>query len=346
MKKLSGKLLRYFLLGLMALFINCGHNGTINMNQHVFNIQPEQIIWFQIAGLEDEHLTLLKFSQPQAASQIAFESFNCTGKIWNYNLYDIRPEPHLGFLAQITGKKNITGTCTDYDIPPIWDYLEKSGYRTGVLEIGANDKISLDQSLACKNNTGKFLSKATLWRMYEGAADRAHFHYSEPVRYDNGMVYFDKSCKKDNCYSSLLNNVQPLFESLKKSSPTSLFMIRDFSYSEAIKNKQMTLAKDRLLEFERVVKYFLEMAHTNPDILILVTSTAPFKLDFPAAGKSWSEFDKKGTGIVLRNSGLVSSIYATGARSENFCGLFEEAQVLERIMLSPKKQGIQLPFFN
>ena len=88
------------------------------------------------------------------------------------------------------------------------------------------------------------------------------------------------------------------------------------------------------------------MASTNPDILILVTSSAPLKLDFPSAGKNWSEFDKKGAGVVLRSSGLVSPIYATGARSENFCGLFEEAQVLERVMLSPKKQGIQLPFFN
>lgn len=331
----------------LALFVtNCGHNGTINMNQHIFNIQPEQIIWLQIAGLDDEHLTLLKYSQPLTSNNISYESFNCTGKVWNYNLYDIRPEPHLGFLAQLTGKKNITGTCEDYSLPPVWDYLEKSGYRTGILELGANDKISLDQSEICKNNSSKFLSKAVMWRMTEGGTDRAHFHHSEPARYDNGMVYFDKSCKKDNCYSSLLNNVQSLFESLKKSNPTSLFIIRDFAYSDALKNKQITLAKDRLHEFERVVNYFLEMASANPDMLILVTASGPLKLDFPSSGKSWSEFDKKGTGVTLKNTGLISPIFATGARSENFCGLFEEAQVLERLMLSPKKQGIQLPFLN
>lgn len=338
--------MKKILLMSLIFLVNCGHNGTINMNQHVFNIQPEQIIWFQIAGLEDEHLTFLKYSQPQASNKISFESFNCTGKVWNYNLYDIRPEPHLGFMAQMTGKKNITGTCEDYNLPPIWDYLDKSGYRTGILEMGANDKISLDQNNTCKNSAGKFLSHATLWRMYEGGTDRAHFHYSEPARYDNGMVYFDKSCKKDNCYSSLLNNVQSIYESMKKSNPTSLFLIRDFSYNDAVKNKQITLAKDRLLEIERVINYFLEMASSNPDILILITSSSPLKLDFPSSGKNWGEFDKKGTGIVLKNSGLISPIFATGARSENFCGLFEEAQVMERIMLSPKKQGIQLPFFN
>lgn len=93
-------------LGLLySLLLGCTQLNTLNYNKHLFNVQPTQIIWFQIAGLADEHLSLLKYSLPSVNSKIVFENMTCSARMWNYNLYELRPEASLGFTSQLVGKK-------------------------------------------------------------------------------------------------------------------------------------------------------------------------------------------------------------------------------------------------
>ncbi|MFZ4713960.1 MAG: hypothetical protein ACOYL6_09625 [Bacteriovoracaceae bacterium] len=339
MKKLFGII---FLLGSLS----CSQVHTLNYNKHAFNTTPSQIIWFQIAGLSDEHLAFLKYSLPSSNTKIVFEDMSCSARLWNYNLYNLRPDAHQGFLSQLLGKKNIKGTCEDYEQEPIWDYLDKVGYQSAILESGTGSKMSLDQTETCQETSKKFLSKVALWRMFEGKSDSEKFHFSENSNVEKGKIYFDKSCRKENCYSSLFSNTQALYEKLKRKNLSTMLLIRDFSFGESLNRKEITMAKDRLIEIERTISYFVEKASVDQEMMVLVTSSAPVSLEFPNAGKNWSEFDKKGSQIIFHQTSLISPVYAYGARAENFCGLIEEAQVLERVLTSPQKTSVGLPFFN
>jgi hypothetical protein len=330
----------------MLLVFGCSQVNTLNFKRHNFNVTPTQVIWFQIAGLSDEHLAFLKYSLPSSNSKIIFEEMTCSGRIWNYNLYNLRPDAHQGFLSQILGKKNVTGTCEDFLNEPMWNYFDQIGFQTIILENGASEKASLDQRKSCQETNPTFLSKVALWRMYEGLESDEKFHYSENQEILKGRVYFDKSCRKNNCYASLINNSQSLYEKLTKKNANYFFLIRDFSFMDALNRKEISIAKDKLIELERTINLFIEKARNNPEIMVLVTSSAPLSLEFPNAGKNWSEFDKKGTQILFHQSSLISPVYSFGARSENFCGLFEEAQIFERALTSPQKSGVSLPIFN
>lgn len=331
---------------LLIFIIGCSTSNTINLSNHVFNIQPEKIIWIQVPGLDEDHLALLKFSMPSNQNRISFENMTCTGKMWSYNLYDLRPNPDLATLSEITGKKNVKGTCDDFKIEPIWNYLEKSGYHTAILESGIKESYSLDQEKKCAEVSRNFLSKTILWRMTEGQMESELFHFSESRQFSAGHIYYDKSCKKENCFSGLWNNSQSLFTQFVKNNNRYLYLIRDFSYFEALKEKKYTLAKDKLIEIDRVINYYLELAQFDNDMLVIVSTSSPLHLEFPIDGKGWAEFDKKGSQITAKNYNLTTDVFAKGARAENFCGIFEENQLFERMLISPKKQGLQLPFFS
>lgn len=102
------------------LLVGCAQVTSLNLQKHQFGKLPVKIVWLQVAGLSEEHLAMLKYSYPTVDVKTSFEKSLCVGKAWSYNLYDIRPEPADGFLSQMTGKKNVKGTCEDYELRPIW----------------------------------------------------------------------------------------------------------------------------------------------------------------------------------------------------------------------------------
>ena len=51
----------------------------------------------------------------------------------------------------------------------------------------------------------------------------------------------------------------------------------------------------------------------------------------PKKGKEWFEFERKGKHVVFRNASLLSPVLAKGAGAENFCGVFEEYEMVKRI---------------
>src|SRR5688572_17224869 len=94
---------------LLTLF-SCAQVTSLNLKKHQFGVQPSKIIWFQIAGLEEEQLAMLRF-QKSANVHSSFEENTCIGNTWNYNLYNLRNPAQATFLSQITGKKNIKMSC-------------------------------------------------------------------------------------------------------------------------------------------------------------------------------------------------------------------------------------------
>ena len=107
---------------------------TIGFQEHHFGKTPRHIVWFQIAGLDSEHLAMLKYSLSHAKQITEFEKHLCVGHIWNFNLFKIRPSSQEGFMAQMTGSKNIQGGggCADYERTPLWDYFAESKGFSGV----------------------------------------------------------------------------------------------------------------------------------------------------------------------------------------------------------------------
>lgn len=112
----------------ILLLAGCAQVTSLNLKKHEFGILPTKIIWFQIAGLEEEQLAMLRF-QYSGERKTAFEENTCIGKTWNYNLYNLRNSAESTFLSQITGKKNVKLNCEDAELRPIWSYLSGNGYN-------------------------------------------------------------------------------------------------------------------------------------------------------------------------------------------------------------------------
>ena len=71
-----------------------------------------------------------------------------------------------------------------------------------------------------------------------------------------------------------------------------------------------------------------------------------YDIDFPKQGEQWEKYITNGNFINTEESELVSDIMATGARSENFCGMYNQSEILNRIFSGAKQQGLELEFIN
>lgn len=159
---------------IFLIISGCAQVTSLNMQQHEFGVLPTKIIWFQIAGLEEEQLAMLRF-QYAGERKTAFEESNCLGKSWNYNLYNLRNSAEASFLSQLTGKKNIKMTCEDTDLRPVWNYLSGNGYNTGIFEIEASKAQSLLSFNECGEKGVSFLSSLYLWLRKEPVAELLPF---------------------------------------------------------------------------------------------------------------------------------------------------------------------------
>ncbi len=323
-------------LMLFLLFFSCSHVDTINLRYHSFGDKPVKIIWWQVAGLLEEHLAMLRFGMSEANKKTAFEEMSCIGKTWNYNLFKLRPDISEGFRAQLLGSPNIKGQCSDLEKMPVWDYLKKMDYKTGVVESNMSKKDSVLDMLQCKERW----DNVVLWTMNKKINDN-YFHYQEKQHYDFGKVYYDKSCQGGSCYSSLFDNTKNLERFLDKKESRYLFLIRELGYSKAIESGNILKANEILLELEKILAYFIKKYENDHETLILVTSTGARNIEFPIQGNQWAKFIQKGKGVIFKNRSLVSAVFAYGASAENFCGVYDEYEILHRLFWMTNTSAIK-----
>lgn len=325
---------------LMLLFVSCAQIGTIGLKKHEFDNIPAKIVWLQIPGLDEELLSILRFYNKSADSKSSFEKSMCVGKIWNYNLYSIRPSPRDGMMAQMTGSKNIKGDCTDYTRNPIWKALTQSGFVAGVFEKTENDNDSLIKAFECDSKN--FTNDLFLWRMkfvdnVKVNLANNFFHYQDRDGLYTPGVYYDKSCQKEGCLTSLVKNIKSLYQRFNASRPKNIFIVRDFTFYNAMKRQDIQLAIESLLEIESLYEYFLNEQRENKTLLLIVSSTSSLKIELPTQGNEWRKFEQERKNILLKNQSLISSVWANGPKSENFCGIYDEAEVFQRILWSRKR---------
>lgn len=333
---------------LILLFSSCTKFSTLNMKPHRFEQTPTKIIWFQIAGFTEEHLAMLRFGQANSTAKTSFEKMTCSGKSWNYNLYNIRPTSHESFLSQYTGKANVKGSCDDFTLKPIWSYLEEAGFKTGALEIGATNDESLKKAWSCAKSGESFRNSLVLWSMSKAPkGSTSFFHYQEKESAANeGTIYYDKACQKNRCYSSILSNAQTLFDEFSKGRKPYLFIIRDFSFEKALAQKQISEAREILSEIEKSLELIKTKTENDDDTLILLTSAASHHFEFPLQGKQWAEFEQSGAHIIYHRPSLISPVLSEGARAENFCGIFDESDIFSRLIREEEKASKGLNLFN
>jgi hypothetical protein len=332
--------MKRFLLPLLFIFaVGCARVQTLNLKPHAYSERPKHIVWIQIAGFSEEHIPLLRFNITDAGYKTNLEQVDCVGKMWNFNLYQLRPEASRSFTSQMTGSKNVNGTCADYETKASPVYLQDIGYEVAILESGAAPEQSLEKSLGCSNNK---VINMTQMRMYKMGVDTTvalkTFHYQDsPDQVSESMkpgLYFDRSCQKGICYSGLSSNFKTLWTRLTKDRLKTFFIVRDFNFQKALKKKDLTLAKETLLEIDRMVGSL--PVDRADEILVMITGAEPLPIEFPLQGKEWADFEKTGKNIIYKNSSLMSPVLARGPMAENFCGIFDEAEMLKRTIYKPE----------
>ncbi|MES2528739.1 MAG: hypothetical protein V4598_16765 [Bdellovibrionota bacterium] len=329
-----------FLLSLMG----CAQITSLNLQKHQFGILPLRIVWFQVAGLEEEHVSMIRFREADGV-RTSFEKNICMGKSWSYNLYQLRPNAKAGFLSQITGKKNISGSCEDASHRPIWSYLSESGYQSGVLEIGANTDRSIVSLNQCGEKGLTFLSNIYLWQRQQAPTGAATWHSSD-VPLEQNKIFYDRTCGQKNCSSTIYEDTTAVYERLARHARRHVLIVRDFSYIEALEAKDFVKAREILADLERAYGYFVKMSNDSSESLVLLTTAESRFIDMPDQGKNWYEFEKTGAGANTKRVELMNMVVANGARAENFCGIYDDADVFERILSGPKQQGLELKIIN
>lgn len=335
------------LLFSILLISSCAQVTSLNLRKHQFGKIPTKVIWIQVAGLNEEHLAFLKFSKQTAGVRTAFEDFLCIGKAWDYNLFDIRPVAYASFLGQITGKKNIKNSCEDYKLAPIWKYMISKSYKAGIFEGEMAGKNSLASAKKCSEVGGQFLEGTTIWKMSKANNKKDHFfHVNEKGDYKSSQVYYDKSCLSGECYSTFSQNTINTFEQFSRKNGNYLYLIRDFNFLAKLNKGDLKNLKTDLLELEKIVMYFQKLAEKNNDVLVLLTTAENKNVEFPRSGKQWQLFEKYGKFLENKKSQLISTVFASGARAENFCGIYDQSDILTRIFSGAKQQGLELAIIN
>jgi len=319
-------------------FLSCASRATLGKRDHFFSDKAKHIIWLQIEGLLPEHLPLLKYTQDKASTETSFEKMECTGTIWSYNLYKLRTKPTLGFISQILGSQNINGSCSDIDRKPVWSFFQDKGYEVGILESPKMKKRSLDEYRQCKDKTD-ILSGVRYWRSEKTNNQNAKiFHYlnAESGR-DAPGTYYDKSCQKRGCFVSAITNFKSLWKGFKTKNAKTFTVIRDSTYADYLKSGDIMSALDYLRQWDDVLLSMMKQ-NSGKSLSILITSSAGRGIEFPKQGRQWARFIKKGKSILYRNQSLTSGVWAYGPGTENFCGVYEEDKIFERIIWEPEKR--------
>lgn len=329
---------------LVLLTTGCSRVTTLGLRPHQYGQEPTSIIWFQVPGLTTEQMAMLKFTKSSADELIAMEDFTCQAQMWGYNLYDLRPQAQLGLISQMTGSKNVLNTCGQLPERPFWDYFSERGYSVGVYEHGATPEQSIHQSTNCAEASSSWGQNLSLWltqKAPENLTQDQLFHYQEKSQFDSEGVYYDRSCQQDkNCFADLYDNASSIWERFENERGLNVYVIRDFSYLNALRSQNISLARERLAEIEKTLGFFMYTKAAGNKALLLMTSTAAQHIELPESGQQWAAFEQKGKHALFERTALSSPVFAKGPRAENFCGVFEEHEVLGRMLFTPSEKEL------
>lgn len=334
--------MKLFLFTTLFFIMGCSQRQPLGTKDHVFGRKGKHIVWLQVAGLEQEHLSLLKFDKETAAAKIAFEKMECVGSKWSFNLFDIRPDSHKGFISQILGSSNIKGECRDFDRKSVWDYFAEQGYTIGLFE---DQSVSNNSLINFMNCSGDFrpLRNAYVWSQSQAKAGELNFHYQEGTGLSAPGVYYDKSCQSSDCFVPMKTNVKKIWEEFSTRNSKTFFTLRTFALEKALKSKNLNNAKESLKDLDELVDFFISKSERK-SILLVVSSSGSLGIELPDSGFHWAAYLKRGRNVNYKKIRTQSPIWSYGEGSENFCGLYEEQEVLTRFLWMPERDILNFSF--
>jgi hypothetical protein len=327
---------------LLSLF-SCAQVTSLNLKKHQFGLLPTKIIWFQVAGLEEEQIAMLRFQSGE--KKTSFENNICVGKTWNYNLYNLRNPSQVSFLSQMTGKKNIKNSCEDAEMRPIWNYIYGNGYSTAIIESGANKEETLTKFNQCGEQGLVFLSSIHYFIRNQPVQGATTFHYSEDIPLNPNQLIYDRTCGANDCGATITEDFRSIYSKFQKTSQKHLVIVRDFSYLKALEKKDWNRAREILADLDRAYGTAMKFTENNDYLVLLTTGDSKF-VDMPDQGKAWYDYENSNKNVSTKRTKLTNLVLASGSRAENFCGMYEDSSVFERILSGPKQQGLELKIIN
>lgn len=316
------------------------------MKTHRFGVVPKKIVWIQMSGLSESQLPLMKFFLPSTKNKLALENVSCFGKTWVYNLFDIRPDSFSSFQTQLSGEKGSKKACKIFKEKPVWQHLASDNFESMVMEVEAQENTLL-KAQECENEAS-YLSNVTFLKVEKAKRrkDINLFHSREKSKFEKGQVYYDQSCSEKGCFTPLSANFISAYERFTDTGASNFFLLRDYSFADYLQKGAINKAKSTMSELEKIVDHLLSKYEGSSDFLLLITSAAPLPIEFPEQGKKWERVERSGRNILYKNEALMAPVFSYGARSENFCGLYEEHELLPRLLSGSRKKGIEINISN
>lgn len=313
---------------------------TVNLKQHKFAVTPTQLVWMQVAGFQAEHLAMLRFSLLNSDDFLSIERATCVGQVWNYNLYSLRPKAHESFNSQLFGTKNIKNSCEDFSSDVFWHHLAPEEYQVGIFE--TSNEHSLETQLrSCQQETPQLTDRVTFWKMASPSSREVPlFHYQDQSAFELHQTYYDQTCQGNRCFSGPLNNVRSIWERFSPDYQRKILIIRDYTYLNALRAGNIARAREILAELMKIYEYFEQKKKGKNNFTLLLSSAEGMGIEMPLQGSQWADFEQRGRNIIFRRSALKSSVFANGARAENFCGLYKESELPHRLLWSPGRPTI------
>jgi len=315
--------------------MGCSQVHYLGMKKHDFSKTPRRIFFFQIAGFDSSHIGLLKFANWESVPSPEFENFQCTAQVWNHNLFHIRPEAYEVFNAQSNGSLGHEGGCKGLESPPFWDYLNsKVKFSTVIIEQGASDSESLLRTRDCKDSNWLrntlYISRGNQSKV-KGMKD---FFITHKSRINDTGILQDTSCNATGCFHSIEKLTMALKSRWEHSNGKFSYIFRNYSYAQFLKKSDIKAAAKVLAEISQTITY-LKREYGSSDTLFLVSGAKSVHLDFPYQGKSWKNLAKS---ISSSKSNFLSPLFASGARAENFCGIYNSNKIFTRIFWGKKEK--------
>jgi hypothetical protein len=324
---------------LLFFILACSQVNRIGLKRHSFSAQPRKIIWLQVDGFDLSHLGLFQFSELGKTNRSELEDFLCLGKAWEFNLNTIAPTAQVSMANQLQGSVSLAKGCSQFENLPYWSSLnQEKNFEVLFVQEGAAG-FSLEALNKCEKKQNWFNGITQIDR--ELNPEGAKYHPSQSTVLSRGGLYVDQSCQQESgCFTELSQVVDSIRNTLFKNTSKFVIHIQDFSYAKHLKSKNYKEVVRKLEDYANIKKS-LEQNYKEEELLFLITGSKSMSILFPESGGFWKDFYQKKISLPNYPSGSIP-VLATGARAENFCGIFHQEDLLKRMFFFERKTKLGL----
>lgn len=322
-------LMKYICYSIFFIVLfSCSSQGKLNFQDFSWGNKPNKIIWLQVAGLNTEHLSLLKFYENNIEDKRAFENFHCLGKMWNYGISKLRLSANEGFLSQMTGAMDFQNQCDAFSRTPLWKKTDRTRFKVGFFD-DQKDTKSLNR---CEQEKETFFKDTIRWSMREKTnSTDSYFHPEGNDPFTSGHHYFDRSCVGKKCQNTFNENILSTFKRFSSGQSFYFYIAQIYELERIIQEKRGDKIYSFLQKLDTLISDLMREVDSAESAILIVSSSASEGIELPRQGEKWKDFLSSNQDIFYKRKQTQSVIFARGSGAENFCGLFPQSEMPQRI---------------